>query len=254
MPITFPLTTAVAALGLVLAASTASAGELRLIVATPMTGVAQDLGRQFEQRSGHKLTMKFVSGPIVKNEIDGGGAYDAAVSITPVIDALIKDGKLVASTRAEVAYAVVGVGVRAGAPKPDISTVASFKQTLLNAKSVAHSATGASGSHFKNMLQQLGIADQMKDKLRPMPADTIAQAVPSGQAELIVVTASVILVPGSELVGPVPAELQFYNTFAAAVTSRSQSRELAQQFLGLLTAPASVAVLKAHGMQPGTPK
>jgi molybdate transport system substrate-binding protein len=232
----------------------AEAAELKIIVATPMEGVVKDLGVQFERSSGHKLVFKFVSGPIVKREIDAGTPFDVAISITPVIDELIKEGKLVADTRTDVAYAVVGVGVRAGAPKPDISTVESFKQALLNAKSVAHSATGASGDHFKRILQRLGIADQMQSKLRPMPADTIAQAVPSGQAEMIVVTASVILVPGVDFVGPVPAEFQFYNRFAAGVGTQSSNVDAGKALIKLLITSASAPVLKAHGMEPGVPK
>jgi molybdate transport system substrate-binding protein len=241
---------------LALAATTLDTGavDMNVIAATPMTGVVKDLAAQFEKAGRHNVALKFVSGPIVKREIDAGGTYDLAISITPVIDALIKEGKLVAATRADLAYAVVGVGVRAGAPKPDISTVESFKRALLNAKSVAHSATGASGDHFRSILQKLGIAEQMQPKLRPMPADTIAQAVPSGQAEMIVVTASVILVPGAELVGPIPQELQFYNTFAAAVGSASKSAEPARDLLRLLTSPAALPVLKAHGMEAGLPK
>ena len=176
------------------------AAELKLIVATPMTGVIKDLEPQFGLTTGHTISAKYVSGPVVKREIDSGASYDVAISITPVIDALIKEGKLIEATRADVAFATVGVGVRAGAPKPDISTVESFKQALLNAKSVAHSATGASGDHFKSILQRLGITEQMQPKLRPMSADVIAQAVPSGQAEMIVVAASVMLVPSAELV------------------------------------------------------
>lgn len=232
----------------------ASAADLSAIVATPMTGAVKDLAAQFGKSGQHNLALKFVSGPNVKREIDSGGIYDLAVSITPVIDALIKEGKLAAATRVDVAFAGVGVGVRAGAPKPDIGTVEAFKQALLNAKSVAHSATGASGDHFRSILDKLGISEQMTSKLRPMPADTIAQAVPSGQAEMIVVTASVILAPGSELVGLIPLELQFYNTFAAAVGAASKVPGLARDFLALMTSPAAAAVLKAHGMQAGLPK
>jgi molybdate transport system substrate-binding protein len=230
------------------------AADLRIIAATPLKGVIKDLTAQFERQSRHKLSAKFVSGPIVKREIEADAAYDLAISITPVIDALIRDGRLQAATRADVAYAIIGLGVRAGAPKPDISTVEGFKKTLLGANSVAHSATGASGDHFKKILQKLGIAEQMQPKLRPMPAEAIGQAVPSGQAEMIVVTAPVILVPGAELVGPIPAELQFYNTFAAAIGSQSANPDGARDFLRLLTAPGAMAVLKAHGMEAGLPK
>jgi molybdate transport system substrate-binding protein len=232
----------------------ASAADLTVIAATPMTGVMQDLAARFEKANPHKITLKFVSGPIVKKEIDAGTTYDLAISITPVIDTLIKEGKLTAASRTDLAYAVIGVGIRAGAAKPDISTVESFKRALLNAKSVAHSATGASGDHFRSILQKLGIADEMQPKLRPMPADTIAQAVPSGQAEMIVVTASVILVPGAELVGPIPQELQFYNTFAAAIGSGSRNAGAARDFLNLLTSQAALPVLKTHGMEAGLPK
>lgn len=233
---------------------TGEAAELKVIVATPMTGVFKDLGPQFERSTGHKLIAKFVSGPVVKREIDAGQSYDVAISITPVIDSLVNEGKLAADARVDLAYAPIGVGVRAGAPKPDISTVEAFKRALLNARSVAHSATGVSGDHFKSIIQRLGIAEEMKTKLMPMPADMIAQAVPSGQAEMVVVTASVILVPGAELVGPVPDELQFYNRFAASVGVHSSEREAGKALINVLTSPSAGPVLKAHGMQPRVPK
>jgi molybdate transport system substrate-binding protein len=243
-----------AIVALLLCGRTGQCADLKAIVATPMTGVINDLRTELERSTGSRLAATFVSGPIVKREIDGGRAFDVAVSITPVIDALIRDGKLRGETRADVGFAVVGVGVRAGAAKPDIGSVAAFRQALLNANSVAHSATGASGDHFKKILGQLGIAEQMQPKLRPMGADTIAQAVPRGQAEMIVVTASVILVPGVDFVGPVPAELQFYNTFAAGIGSQAENKAAAQALLTLLTSPQAVPVLKAHGMEPGVPK
>jgi len=232
----------------------AEAAEVKVIGAAPMTAVIKELGAQFERETGHKLVTKFTSGPIVKQEIDAGETFDVAVSITPVIDDLVKEGKIVAATRADVAYAGVGVGVRAGAPKPDISTVEAFKRALLNAKSVAHSKTGASGTYFKRLLERLGIAEEMKPKLRPMPAERIAQAVPSGEAEMIVVTTSVIVMGGAELVGPVPPELQFYNSFAAGVGARAREAEAAKALVKFLTAPAAVPVLKAKGMEPGIPR
>jgi molybdate transport system substrate-binding protein len=234
--------------------NTAQAAEIKVIAATPMAPVIQELGAQFEQTSGHKLVTKFVSGPIVKQQIDSGETFDLAVSITPVVDTLIREGKLVAATRADLAYGLIGLGVRAGVPKPDISTVDQFKRALLNAKSVAHSATGASGEHFKKMIERLGISEEMKPKLRPMSADRIPQAVPNGEAEMIVVTMSVIMVPGAEVVGPVPAELQFYNRFAGAVGTNAKHAQAAAALLGFLAAPAAAVVIKAKGLQPGTPR
>lgn len=238
---------------LALASAPAQTAEVRVIAATPMSGVLTQLGKQFERDTGHTVSARFVSGPVVKREIDSGQPFDLAVSITPVIDALVKEGKIVAATRADVAYAGVGVGVRAGAPKPDVSTVEAFKSALLNAKSVAHSADGASGDYFKDLLARLGIAEQMKPKLRPLPPDALAQAVPSGAAEMIVVTMSVIVGGAAELVGPVPAELQFYNSFAAGAGANAKQMAAAKALLAAMTAPTAAAVIKAAGMTPGAP-
>jgi molybdate transport system substrate-binding protein len=240
-------------LAYVLLGSGAQATELRVIVATPLTGIVHELGASFERASGHKLAATFVSGPVVKERIDRGERFDLAISITPVIDALIADGKLSRTTRADIGYAPVAVGVRAGAPKPSVETVEQFRDALLNAKSVAHSATGASGDHFKSLLVRLGIAEQIKPKLRPMPADRIAQAVPSGEAEMIVVTMPVIMVPGMDLVAPIPKELQFYNSFAGAVLSEAGEPAAAAEFLRVLNGPAAPRVMESKGMHPGKP-
>lgn len=238
---------------ILLAHPLAAAAEVKIIGATPMTAVVRELGSQFERQTGHKLIVKFVSGPVVKREIDAGEPFDLAISITPVIDALIKEGKIIGATRADVAYAGVGVGIRAGAPKPDISSVDTFKRTLLNAKSVAHSAEGASGTYFKGLLDRLGIVEEMQPKLKPMPPERLARAVPSGEAELIIVTISVIVAGAAELVGPVPSELQFYNRFAAGVGVSAKEADAAKALIKFLTAPSAVPVIKAKGMEPGTP-
>lgn len=247
-------TASLAMLLLLLQTPIAHGAEVRLIGATPLTFVAEELGLQFERNTGHKLITRFVSGPIVKREIDAGETFDVALSITPVIDALVKEGKIVAATRADIAYAGVGVGVRSGAPKPDISTVDAFRRALLDARSVAHSSEGASGTYFKSLLERLGVADQMKSKLRPMPADRIAQAVPAGEAEMIVVTMSVIVGSAAELVGPIPPELQFYNSFAGGVGANAKDKDAAAALIRFLTAPAAAVVIRAKGMEPGVPR
>lgn len=199
------------------------------------------------------VRVRFVSGPVVKREIDSGEPFDLAISITPVIDALVKEAKLDANTSVAVAYAGVGVGVRAGAPKPDISTVGSFRKALLQATSVAHSAEGASGDYFTSLLKQLGIAEQMKPKLRPMSPDLLARAIPGGQAEMIVVTMSVIVAGAAELVGPVPKEVQFYNSFAAGIGTKAAQSNAARGLLNALTSPTAAKVITPAGMSPGKP-
>lgn len=232
----------------------AEAAEIKLIGATPMRAVVKTIGAQFERETGHRLAAKFVSGPVVKREIDGGEPFDLAISITPAIDALVKEGKLVAATRIDVAYAGVGVGVRAGAPKPDVSTSEAFKRALLDAQSVAHSSEGASGAYFKGLLERLGIFEQMQPKLRPLAPAALEKAIPNGEAEMIVVTISVIMAGAAEFVGPVPAELQFYNRFAAALGGRAREPEAAKALLATFTSTAATAVLKANGMEPGVPR
>lgn len=248
----FALMVAAGCIGTIAAAG-AYAAEVRLIGATPMRRVITQVAQQFERDTGHTVNARFVSGPIVKREIDSGQTFDLAVSITPVIDVLIKEGKIVVATRADVAYAGVGLGVRAGAPKPNISTVDAFRRTLLGAQSIAHSAEGASGDYFRGLLARLGIADEIKQKLRPMSPDALAKAVPSGAAEMIVVTMSVIVDGAAELVGPLPAELQFYNRFAAGVGVGAKQPDAARTLLTALTAPTAAAVIRAAGMEPGIP-
>lgn len=233
---------------------TSEAAELKLKVADPLTAAIEELSPQFERDTGHKLIAKFTPGPVVKRDIDAGEAFDLAISITPVIDALIKEGKIVASTRADVAYSGIGVGVHRGAPKPDISSVEAFKRALLNAKSVAYAAQGASGTYFKTLIERLGIADEMKPKLKPMSPDEFGPALSSGEADMVIVTISIIMAGAAELVGPVPTELQFYNSFAAGVGTDTKQAEIANELIKFVTSPAAVAVLKANGMEPGAPR
>ena len=190
----------------------------------------------------------------MKQRIEAGETFDVAILLPPLIEDLIKQGKIAAGTRTDIARSGMGVGVRAGAPKPDIGSVEAFKRALLNAKSVAYSKEGASGVYFKGLLERLGIVEQMNPKLMPTPADTLAKVVPSGEAEMIVVPISVILVPGAELVGPLPSELQTYINFVAGVSAGAKETEAARALIKFLTAPAAVPVLRAKGMEPATPR
>ncbi|SRR5712692_1344493 len=226
------------------------AADVKLISADPMAGVIKALSAQFERDTGHKLITKFVSGPMVKQEIDAGETFDVAISVTPVIDALIKEGKLVAGTRADVAYAGIGLGVHAGAPKPDISSVDAFKRTLLNAKSVAYSADGVGGTYFRSLLDRLGIAEEMKPKLKPMTDDILARAVPSGEAEMIVGAVSNVTEFGADLVGPLPLKLQISIPFTAGVSVTAKETEAAKALINFLRTPAAAKVIKAKGMEP----
>jgi molybdate transport system substrate-binding protein len=214
--------------------------------------VLSELAPQFERATGHKVTIKFVSGPVVRREIDAGEAFDVAISLPEVIDDLIKSGKIAAGSRADIARSGVGVSVRAGAAKPDIGSVKAFKRTLLNAKSVAHSKEGASGTHFMAVLDRLGIAADMKPKLIGSPAGAggLVSPVVKGEAEIVVGTVSAIMEPGVDLVGPIPEELQSWANFAAAVGTAAKEAEAGAALITFLTTPAAAAVIKAKGMEP----
>lgn len=227
----------------------AEAAEVEVIASNPVKGVIKELGAEFERESGHKLVVKFRTG----GPFDAGQTFDVAILPTPRIERLIKEGKIIAATRVDMAYAGLGVGVRRGAPKPDIGSVEAFKRALLNAKSVAHSKAGASGVHFKDLLKRLAIVEEMKPKLKPLSGSALVQAVPSGKAEMIVGTISDIVAGGTVLVGPLPSEVQFYNRFAAGVGTNAREAVAAKALIKFLTAPAAIPVIKAKGMEPGAP-
>jgi molybdate transport system substrate-binding protein len=246
---------AMAGIGLLLLAqgATLNAAEIKVMCASPVEEVMKELGGQFERATGHRLLMQYDVAPVLKRRIDAGETFDVAILLPPLIDDLIKQGRVAAGTRAGVARSGMGVGVREGAPRPDISSAEALGRTLRNAKSIAYSAEGASGVAFLRLIERLGIAGEIKPRLKPTPGDRFAQVVPSGEAEMIVVPISAIMAPGMQLVGPVPEELQTYFLFTAGISASANEVEAAKALITFLTAPAAAPVLKAKGMEPGTP-
>jgi molybdate transport system substrate-binding protein len=240
--------------GLVCIASTiAPAAELKVVSGNGMRAAVQELVAQFERASGHKVALHFEVNAALKRKIEAGEAFDVAVLNPPVLDDLIKQGKVVADTRAEIGRAGLGVAVRAGAPKPDISTVEAFKKTLLAVKSVAYPGEGASGRYFVSVVERLGIAAEMKDKLKPMAAEDTVEVVARGEADMVVVVATRITgVEGVDRVGPLPAELQTVIGFAAGVSSAAKEPEAGKALIRFLSAPAAAPTLRAKGVEPAS--
>ena len=170
----------------------------------------------------------------------------------PVLDALIKDGKLVRETRSVIGRCRgIGAAVRDGAPKPDISTVEAFKRTLLGMNSVAYPGEGASGRYFVSAAERLGIAEEMKSRMRPMPAEYNVEVVASGEVDMVVVVASRIAgVTGVQFLGGIPRELQTWIGFAGAAGAKAREPEAARALLRFMTAPAAAAVLRKAGVEP----
>jgi molybdate transport system substrate-binding protein len=236
---------------LFVAASTAQAAELRVLSGNGAKAAVQELCKQFERATGNTIKLHFEVNADLKKKIEAGETFDVAVLNPPVIDALIKDGRLVAGSRADIGRSGLGLAVRTGAPKPDISSVGAFKRTLLTAKAVAYPGKGASGIYFVSLLDRLGIKAEMQGKLKPMEAEDTVEVVARGEADMVVVVATRITgVPGVDLVGPIPEELQTRIGFAAGLSVSAKEREAAQALIRFLTAPAAAPTLKANGGDP----
>jgi molybdate transport system substrate-binding protein len=234
------------------AVTTAQAAELKVVSGNGARAAVQELCAQFERTSGHKVSLRFEVNAALKRKIEGGETFDVAILNPPVLDDLIRQGKVVAGTRADIGRAGLGVAVRTGAQKPDIGSVDAFRRALLAAKSVAYPGEGASGIYFVGLLDRLGIAAEMKPKLKPMAAEDTVEVVARGEADMVVVVSSRIFdVNGVEPVGPLPAELQTMIGFAAGMGAAAREPDVAKALIRFLTAPEAAPVLKAKGVQPG---
>jgi len=230
----------------------ARAAEIKVVSATGARAIVSELALQFERKTGHKLQIHYAGNAEWKPRIAAGETFDVAIVNPSLVDELIKQQKIVADTRSDIARSGLGMAVRAGAPKPDISSVEAFKRALLAAKSISYSPGGASGIYFMELLDRLRLAEEIRPKLKPMaPADTI-EAVARGEAEVVVVVVSPILaVPGVELVDKLPVELQTYIGYTAGIGSAAKEPEAARALIKFLTSPEVAPIMKAKGMEPG---
>ena len=230
----------------------ADGAELRIFGSRVTKMVIAEIGPQFEQATGYKPVVVTDVAEVMKRRIEQGEAFDLAVLVDFQADDLIKAGKLVATTRVDVMKAGIGVAVRRGAPKPDIGTIDAFKQTLLAAKSLTYLKEGASTRHLARVFDQLGIAEALRPKTTQPMTESVSEMVADGQAELgIIVIPNILSVPGADLVGPLPQELQSYIVFTAAVSTESPNQQAANALIKLLTSPSTVDVIRTKGMEPG---
>ena len=231
------------------------AAEVKVLGVPALQTSLDVIGPQFERATGHKLNINYGGSSELVKRFAAGEAFDVALVWPAQIDRLLKEGKLAAGTRTEIARVAIAVAVKKGAPKPDITTTETFKRTLLNAKSISHSAEGASGIHLKSVLERLGIVAEMQPKLRPVPGGPyVVGPVVRGEVELAIITTPYIVIePGAELVGPLPDELQQYVVYIAGVGTTASNAGAAGALIRHLTSPASASVLKAQGLDPATP-
>jgi len=231
----------------------AAAAEIKVLTAGAFKQVLLALLPEFERTSGHKVTVQNDTVGALSKRIEGGEVFDLAVLTPAAIDALSSKGKFVSGSRVNLARVAVGVMVKGGTPKPDIGSVVAFKQALLAAKSVAYidpAAGGSSGIYVAGLLDKLGIAAEVKPKAKLIPGGSVAEHIARGEAELGIHQISEILpVKGVVLVGPLPAEIQNYTVYAAAIGAQAKESAAAKALLDALSGPAAAEVLKSKGME-----
>ena len=233
----------------------AEAAEIRVISVYVLQPILDDLGPKFEEASGHQLTIAYATSGGAVTHVEHGESADVVLLPRPGIDGILADGKAKEPDVTALAHVGIAVAIRKGASKPDISSPDAFKRTLLAAKSIAYSDPalgGVSSIHFAKMLERLGIANEMKAKtLIAKPGDETAVWVANGTAEIGVHYFQVLAsVPGIDIVGPLPDELQDIAVFSAAIMASTHNAEAAQALVNFLRTPEAAAVIKAKGMEP----
>lgn len=224
---------------------------LKLFATNAVRSVLDELVPPFEDKARHTVSIKYNTTAQTLNLIRGGDTADMVIATEAGVDELTKLGKVIPGSRVDLATSSIGVAVRAGAPRPDISSVQAFTRALLDAKSVAYTSSGLSGVYFAGLIERLGIAGEIKPKSRIRPGGLIAELVVAGEAELAVQMVSELLsVPGAELVGPLPDEINQVSVISAGVLAGTKESAAVQMLIQHLTTPAAARVIRAKGLAP----
>ena len=231
-------------------APTAGAAEIKVIASNAVREPYRELVPVFEKATGHKVTIDWGGTVDIVKRISAGEVADLVIIPAARIDDFVKQGKL--KDRIDLARSGVGVAVRAGAPRPDISSPDALKRALLAAKSIVLSS-GPSSLYLPTLFQNMGIADQLKPKIIQIgPGLPVGETVARGEGEIGFTQMSELMsVKGVDYLGPLPAEVQFTTVFAAGVHAAAPAPDAARALLKFLTTPEAAAALRAHGMEPG---
>jgi molybdate transport system substrate-binding protein len=232
--------------GAALCTTAAGATELKLLTAGAFKSTVMALVPEYEKMSGNKVSVENDTVGALMKRIKAGESFDVVVMTPETVDQLAGEGKVISGSRTNLARVGVGVMVKTGASKPDISTVEAFKKAVLDAKSISFidpASGGSSGIYVEKLLERLGISDQVKPK----------DYIESGQAELGIHQISEILPhAGVTLVGPLPKEIQNYTVYAAGIGAGTQNGDAAKALIASLVGPSAQALFKSKGMEPGT--
>jgi molybdate transport system substrate-binding protein len=231
-------------------ATAARADEIRVLSSVGIKTVIEVLGPQFEKATKHKVTTTFDLASTLKTRIEGGEPFDVAILTAPLIDDLIAKGKIASASRTEVARVGLGLMIRAGAAKPDVSSVEAFRKTLVGAKSITYVTSGASGVAFLATIDKMGIADTVKAKAKPAEnGEQVNANILSGASDLAVLPVSEILpVKGAVLGGVFPSAMQTFVVMTAGVNADAKSA-VAREFITYLMSAPNSAVVRDKGME-----
>lgn len=224
---------------------------IKVLTTRAIATVLAETGSEFERTTNSKLDVTSDIAVRMVRRIQAGESFDVLVASPEQIDTLIKDGKIIAGTRTNLARSGIGVEVRAGAPKPDITSVEAFKRALLNAKSIAYLKEGHSGIYLAALIERLGLTETLRPKVVRPDSDTVSELVAKGEVELgLVVITQILTTQGVELVGPLPPEVQSYIVFAAGISANSRAPTAAKELLKFLKGPRAASVMRSQGMEP----
>jgi molybdate transport system substrate-binding protein len=234
----------------------ANAAEVRVMISGGLTAAYKTLVPEFERATGHTVLTAY--GPsmgttqnAIPVRLERGEPVDVLIMVGYALGDLAKQGKVVPDSRVDLVKSPIGIAVKSGAPKPDISSAETLKRALLAAKSVAYSDSASGVYVSTEMFGKLGIADEMKDKARKIPATPVAEIVARGDAEIGFQQISELLpVAGVDIVGPLPPELQKITTFSAGIATLSKEPDAGKALIKFLASPAASAVIVKSGMEP----
>jgi len=241
---------------LLLLATVARADEVRVITSGAFTAAYLELVPEFERTTKHTVTSGFGASmgdapDSIPARLQRGEPIDVVIMADTALDALIKQGKVVAGSRVDLVRSSIGVAVRAGAPKPDISTVEALRSALLNAKSIAYSASASGVYVSTELFQRLGIADQVKGKSQRIESARVGAVVARGDAEIGFQQISELLpVEGITYLGPLPADVQKVTVFSAGIVSAAKNADAARALIRFLASPAAADVIRKSGLEP----
>jgi molybdate transport system substrate-binding protein len=242
--------------GTLLLASAASAAEVRVMISGGLTAAFNALVPEFERLTGNKVLAAY--GPSMGTTVNAipirlerGEPADVLIMVGYALGDLVRQGKVIADSRVDLVKSPIGIAVRSGAPKPDISSADAVKRALLAAKSIAYSDSASGVYVSTELFQRLGVADAMKDKARKIPAEPVAGVVARGDAEIGFQQISEMLpVQGVDIVGPLPPELQKITVFSAGIVTTSEEPDAGHALITFLASPAARAAIVRSGLEP----